>query len=60
MDKRKSILNVGVSVGFRIVTIVMAIIAKRFLIQICGNEGHGLNALYISMADFLTVADLGI
>lgn len=60
MDKRKSILNVGVSVGFRIVTIVMAIIAKRFLIQICGNEVNGLNALYISIADFLTVADLGI
>ena len=60
MDKRKSILNVSVSVGFRIVTIVMAIVAKRFLIQICGSEINGLNALYISIADFLTVADLGI
>lgn len=60
MDKRKSVLNIGVSVGFKLTTIVAAIIVKRYLIQLCGNEINGLNALYLSIIDFLTVAELGV
>lgn len=60
MDKRKSLLNVFVSIGFRLVTIGASIVAKRFLIQICGNEMNGLNALYLSIIDFLAVAELGV
>jgi len=60
MDKRKSILNVSVSVTFKIITMVMAVVVKRFLIQICGNEVNGLNALYLSVIGFLAVAELGV
>ncbi len=60
MDKRKSILNVGVSVGFKLVTIVMVIAVKRFLIRYCGNEVNGLNALYLSIIGFLAIAELGV
>lgn len=60
MDKRKSVLNVSVSIGFKLVTLIAAIVTKRFLIQICGNEMNGLNALYLSIIDFLTVAELGV
>ncbi len=60
MDKRKSILNVTVSVGFKIVTTVMVIIVKRFLINTCGNDVNGLNALYLSIIGFLSVAELGV
>lgn len=60
MDKRKSILNVTVSVGFRLITMIMVIAVKRLLIQICGNEVNGLNALYLSITGFLSVAELGV
>lgn len=60
MDKKKSILNVAVSVGFKVITLVMVIFVKRILIQTCGNEVNGLNALYLSVVGFLSVADLGV
>lgn len=60
MDKRRSILNVSVSMTFKIITMVMAIVVKRFLIQACGNEVNGLNALYLSIVGFLSVAELGV
>ena len=60
MDKKKSLLNVFVSVGFKLVTMVMVIFVKRLLILTCGNEVNGLNALYLSVVGFLSVAELGV
>ena len=60
MDKRKSILNVTVSVACKIVTLILVILVKRLLIQECGNEVNGLNALYLSVIGFLSVAELGV
>lgn len=60
MDKRKSILNISVSVGFKLATIALALVTQRLLIKFCGNEINGLNALYISIVGFLSVAELGI
>ena len=60
MDKRKSVLNVSVSIGFKILTMIMVIIVKRFLINVCGNDVNGLNALYLSIIGFLSVAELGV
>lgn len=60
MDKRKSILNVSVSITFKIITMLMVIAVKRVLICCCGNEVNGLNALYLSIVGFLSVAELGI
>lgn len=60
MDKRKSVLNVCVSVGFKILTMIVVIFVKRFLINACGNDVNGLNALYLSIIGFLSVAELGV
>ena len=60
MDKRKSILNVSVAIGFKMITMIMVILVKRFLIRICGNEVNGLNSLYISIIGFLSIAELGV
>ena len=60
MDKKKSILNVSVSIGLKIITMVMVIVVKRLLIRSCGNEVNGLNALYISIVGFLSIAELGV
>ena len=60
MDKKKSLLNVIVSIGFKIITMIMVIFVKRILIQVCGNEVNGLNALYLSIIGFLSVAELGV
>ena len=60
MDKRKSVLNITVSVGFKILTMLMVIVVKRFLIDACGNDVNGLNALYLSVIGFLSVAELGV
>ena len=60
MDKKKSILNISVSVGFKIITMLMVILVKKLLIQTCGNEVNGLNALFLSIVGFLAVAELGV
>ena len=60
MDKRKSILNVTVSVGFRLITIIMSILVRRALIHHCGNDVNGLNSLYLSIIGILSVAELGV
>lgn len=60
MDKRKSILNVSVSITFKIITMLMVIAVRRVLIRVCGNEVNGLNALYLSIVGFLSVAELGV
>ncbi len=60
MDKRKSILNVTVSVSFKVVITILAIVVKRYLVMFCGNDVNGLNALYISIIGFLAVAELGV
>lgn len=60
MDRRKSFLNVIVSVTLKVVTLVLALLTKRFLIQFCGNEVNGLNSLYLSVVGFLAVAELGV
>ena len=38
----------------------MAIVVKRILIDTCGNEVNGLNALYLSIIGVLSVAELGL
>lgn len=53
-------MNVTVSVGFKILTTIMVIVVKRFLINTCGNDVNGLNALYLSIIGFLSVAELGV
>lgn len=60
MDKKKSILNVGVSVAFKLVLMVMSILVRRVLVRTCGNDVNGLNALYLSIIGFLAVAELGV
>lgn len=60
MDKRKGLLNISVSVAFKLIIMVVSIIVKRCLIQSCGNEVNGLNSLYLSIIGFLSVAELGI
>lgn len=60
MDKKKSVLNVSVSIGFKIATVVMSILVRRALIRSCGNDVNGLNSLYVSIVGFLAVAELGV
>lgn len=60
MDKRKSILNVSVSITCKLITMLMVIWVRRTLIRFCGNEVNGLNALYLSIVGFLSVAELGV
>lgn len=60
MDKRKSIINVSVSIFFRFFMLVGSILVRRYLIQYIGNEVNGLDSLYASLIGFLSVAELGV
>lgn len=60
MDKRRSILNVSVSIAFKLITMIMVLLVKRYLILICGSDANGLNSLYISIIGFLSIAELGV
>lgn len=60
MDKKKGLLNVGVSVGFKVLLLIGSVLVRRFLIKYLGTEINGLNSLYVSIMGFLAVAELGI
>lgn len=60
MDKKKGLLNVIISIAFKIILLIANILVRRFLIKYIGNEINGLNSLYISVLDFLSVAELGV
>ncbi len=60
MDKKRSLLNVSVSIGFKFIIIILEILVRRFLIRYIGNEVNGLNSLYLSILDFLAIAELGV
>ena len=60
MDKKKSLLNVIVSIIFKILLLFGALLARRFLIKYVGNEANGLSSLYTSIIGFLAVAELGV
>lgn len=60
MDKKKSILNITVSIASRVIILISALIVRRLLIQNIGNDVNGLNSLYTSIIGMLAVAELGI
>ncbi len=60
MDRKKSFLNVGVSLAFKIINLILSVLVRRALIIHCGNELNGLTALYTSIIGFLSAAELGI
>lgn len=60
MDKKKGLLNVIVSIVFRVLLLVATLLTRRFLIRFAGNDINGLNSLYTSILGFLAVAELGV
>ena len=60
MDKKKGLLNVIVSIAFKVLLLVGAILVRRYLIKYIGDEVNGLNSLYASIIGFLAVAELGV
>ncbi len=60
MDKKKSLLNVLVSIFFKIIVLISGLIARRFLIHEIGQGVNGINSLYVSIIGFLAIAELGV
>lgn len=60
MDKRRSVLNVSVSVISKVLIAIAVILVRRILIDSCGNDVNGLNSLYLSIIGFLAISELGI
>lgn len=60
MDKRKSILNVSVSIFSRILLLAAALYVRRLLITHIGNDINGLNSLYSNIIGMLSVAEFGV
>lgn len=60
MDKHRSVLNVTISLIFKVLTLIATLLTRRVLIRYIGNEMNGLNSLYLSIIGFLSVAELGV
>ena len=60
MDKRKSILNVSVSIVSRILLLAAALCVRQLLITHIGNDINGLNSLYSNIIGMLSVAEFGV
>lgn len=60
MDKKRGTANVTVSIFFKVVLLVINLLVRRYLIRYIGNEINGLNSLYLSIINVLSVAELGV
>lgn len=60
MSKKRSILNVAVSIFFKVALLVGNLLVRRYLIRFIGNDVNGLNSLYLSIIGMLSVVELGI
>lgn len=60
MDKKRSIKNITVSLLFRVALLLGSLLVRRYLILYIGNDVNGLNSLYLSILNVLSVAELGI
>lgn len=60
MSKKRSVLNVAVSIFFKIALLVGNLLVRRYLIRFIGNDVNGLNSLYLSIIGMLSVVELGI
>ena len=60
MDKKKSIINISISLITKVIILVISLFTQSFLVKWAGNTVNGLNSLYSSIIGFLAVADLGI
>ncbi len=60
MDKKRSILNVTISIISKIVMLILAIVVRRILIDNAGNVANGVFSLYTNIIGFLAIAELGV
>ncbi len=60
MDKKKGLLNIGISIFSKILILVFTLVTRRLIISCVGNEINGINSLYTSIIGFLSVAELGV
>lgn len=60
LDKKRSVLNVSVSITSKVILLFAAIFVRRLLIQCIGNDVNGLNSLYTDILGVLAVAELGV
>lgn len=60
LDKKRSVLNVSISIISRVILLFAALFVRRLLIQCIGNDVNGLNSLYTDILGVLAVAELGV
>lgn len=60
MDKKKAVYNIAVSLAFKLIILFLALLSRRYLIRILGNEANGVYSLFLSVIGFLSIAELGI
>lgn len=59
MDKRKALINVSISVGFKVIILILTLLSRRFLINKIGDDANGMYALFNGIIGFFAVAELG-
>jgi O-antigen/teichoic acid export membrane protein len=60
MNRRKALLNITTAIVFKVIVIVVGIVARSFLMRELGQEATGLYSLYVSILGFLSIAELGV
>ena len=60
LDKKRSILNISVSLTFKVFLLVGNLLVRRFIIGYIGNDINGINSLFLSIIGFVSVAELGV
>ncbi len=60
MDKKRSVLNVFVSIIAKIILLVFSFVLKIFLVRYVGNDANGVYGVYSDIFSFMALAELGI
>lgn len=60
MDKKRSLLNIVISILGKFIILIFMLATRRLIISCLGNEINGINSLYASVIGFLAVTDLGV
>lgn len=60
MKTKRSLYNSIASLGYYIITILLGIVNRKYVIHILGIEYQGINGLFSNVLSMLSIAELGI
>lgn len=59
MENKKAVLNISVSIVFRVIILLLSLFVRRILVTALGAEANGIYSLFVSILGVLSIAEMG-